>query len=63
MQVDNELRAAAFAGRNVAERWSARLKQFRPLATRYAKRAAYYQAILIIAATVLRLREDPQDTP
>jgi transposase len=51
------------SGRNVAERWSARLKQFRALATRYAKRAAYYQAILIIAATVLRLREDPQDTP
>jgi transposase len=50
-------------GRNVVERCFARLKQFRALATRYAKRAAYYRAILIITATVLWLREDPQDTP
>jgi transposase len=53
----------AYAGRNVVERCFARLKQFRALATRYAKRAAYYRAILIITATVLWLREDPQDTP
>ncbi|MBF6188561.1 transposase, partial [Nocardia farcinica] len=33
-----------------------RLKQFRGLATRYAKRAAYYQAELTIAAIVLWLR-------
>jgi hypothetical protein len=32
------------------------------MATRYAERAAYYRAILIIAAIVLWLREDPQDT-
>jgi transposase len=55
--------AEIYAGRNVVERCFARLKQFRALATRYAKRAAYYRAILIIAATVLWLREDPQDTP
>jgi transposase len=52
-----------YAGRNVVERCFARLKQFRALATRYAKRAAYYRATLVIAATVLWLREDPQDTP
>jgi transposase len=32
------------------------LKQFRDLATRYAKRAAYYQAELTIAAIILWLR-------
>jgi transposase len=52
-----------YAGRNVVERCFARLKQFRALATRYAKRAAYYRSILIIAAVVLWLREDPQDRP
>ena len=52
-----------YAGRNVVGRCFARLKQFRALATRYAKRAAYYRAILIIAALVLWLREDPQDRP
>jgi transposase len=52
-----------YAGRNVVERCFARLKQFRALATRYAKRAAYYRSLLIIAAVVLWLREDPQDRP
>ncbi|WP_346094607.1 IS5 family transposase, partial [Pseudonocardia benzenivorans] len=33
-----------YAGRNVVERCFNRLKQFRDLATRYAKRAAYYRA-------------------
>jgi transposase len=42
--------------RNVVERCFNRLKQFRDLATRYAKRAAYYQAELTIAAIVLWLR-------
>lgn len=42
--------------RNVVERCFARLKQFRDLATRYAKRAAYYQAELTIAAIILWLR-------
>jgi transposase len=55
--------AEVYAGRNVVERCFARLKQFRALATRYAKRAAYYRALLIIAATVLWLRDDPQDRP
>ena len=32
------------------------LKQFRDLATRYAKRVAYYKAELTIAAIVLWLR-------
>jgi hypothetical protein len=38
--------------RNVVERCFNRLKQFRGLATRYAKRAAYYQTELTIAAIV-----------
>ncbi len=42
--------------RNVVERAFARLKQFRDLATRYAKRAAYYVAELTLAAIVLWLR-------
>jgi transposase len=42
--------------RNVIERCFNRLNQFRDLATRYAKRAAYYQAELTIAAIVLWLR-------
>ena len=42
--------------RNVVERCFNRLKQFRDLATRYAKRAAYYQAELTIAAIILWLR-------
>jgi transposase len=42
--------------RNVVERCFNRLKQFRDLATRYAKRAAYYRSELIIAATILWLR-------
>lgn len=52
-----------YADRNVVERCFNRLKQFRDLATRYAKRAAYYRAEIIIAATILWLREHSQDTP
>ena len=54
---------AIYAGRNVVERCFARLKHFRALATRYAKRAAYFRTALVIAAIVLWLREDPQDRP
>lgn len=53
---------AVYAGRNVIGCF-ARLKQFRALATRYAKRAAYYRALLVLAAVVLWLREDPPDRP
>ena len=42
--------------RNVVERCFNRLKQFRALATRYAKRAAYYRATLLLVSTVLWLR-------
>ncbi len=42
--------------RNVVERCFNRLKQFRGLATRYAKRAAYYRATLLLVSTVLWLR-------
>ena len=52
-----------YADRNVVERCFNRLKQFRDLATRYAKRAAYYRAELTIAAIVLWLRTGLQDTP
>jgi transposase len=48
--------AHQYKQRNVVERCFNRLKQFRDLATRYAKRAAYYQAELTIAAIVLWLR-------
>ena len=51
------------ARRNIVERYFACLEQFRGLAARYAKRAAYHRAVLIIAAIVLWLREDPQDRP
>ena len=51
-----------YADRNVVERCLNRLKQFRALATRYAKRAAYYRAEITIAAIVLWLRTDLQDT-
>lgn len=47
-----------YAGRNVVERYFNRLKQFRDLATRYAKRAAYFRAEIAIAAAVLWLRTD-----
>jgi transposase len=43
--------------RNVVERCFNRLKQFRALATRYAKRAAYYRATLLLVSTVLWLRD------
>ncbi|MCP2198603.1 Transposase DDE domain-containing protein [Lentzea flava] len=42
--------------RNVVERCFNRLKQFRGLATRFAKRAAYHRAEIILACTVLHLR-------
>jgi transposase len=45
-----------YRGRNVIERCFNRLKQFRDLATRYAKRAAYYRAEILFAATMLWLR-------
>jgi transposase len=53
----------SYRHRNVVERCFNRLKQFRDLATRYAKRAAYYHAELTIAAIILWLRHDPQDRP
>jgi transposase len=48
--------AEIYRDRNVVERCFARLKQFRDLATRYAKRLAYWRAELVIAAIVLWLR-------
>jgi transposase len=42
--------------RNVVERCFNRLKQFRGLATRFAKRAAYHRAEIILACIILHLR-------
>ena len=52
-----------YRDRNVVERCFGRLKQFRALATRYAKRVAYYRSQLIIATIVLWLHHHSQDTP
>lgn len=49
---DNE----TYRDRNVIERCFARLKQFRDLATRYAKRLAYWRSELVIATIILWLR-------
>ena len=49
--------------RNVVERCFNRLKQFRGLATRYAKRVAYYRTEVVIATIALWLRHESQDTP
>ncbi|THA59710.1 hypothetical protein E6P78_28920 [Streptomyces sp. A0958] len=48
-----------YTGRNVVERCFNRLKQFRAIATR----VTYYRSEIIIAAIVLWLRADLQDTP
>lgn len=48
--------ADVYRDRNVIERCFARLKQFRDLATRYAKRLAYWRSELVIATIVLWLR-------
>jgi transposase len=48
--------------RNVVERCFSRLKQFRGLATRYAKRVAYYRAEVVIATIALWLRDSPDTT-
>jgi transposase len=47
----------------VVERCFNRLKQLRGLATRYAKRVAYYRSEIVLASIVLWLRADLQDTP
>ncbi len=48
--------ADIYRDRNVVERCFAHLKQFRDLATRYAKRLAYWRAEIVIATIVLWLR-------
>jgi transposase len=53
---------AIYKQRNVVERCFNRLKQFRGLATRYAKRAAYHRSEVVIATIALWLRDSP-DTP
>jgi transposase len=48
--------AQAYKQRNVVERCFNRLKQWRDLATRYAKRAAIYRASLVLIAALIWLR-------
>lgn len=48
---------AAYRQRNQVERFFARIKQFRRMATRYEKLARHYLAIVTLAATVIWLRE------
>ena len=53
---------AIYKRRNVVERCFGRLKQFRGLATRYAKRVAYYRSEVVIATIAIWFR-DLQDRP
>ncbi len=46
---------ATYRRRNVVERAVNRLKQYRTIATRYAKRAANYRAMVVIASILLWL--------
>jgi transposase len=48
---------AAYRQRNQVERFFARIKQFRRMATGYEKFARHYMAIVTLAATVIWLRE------
>ena len=48
--------AAVYRQRNVVERCFNRLKQWRDLATRYAKRAAIYRSSLLLISAVIWLR-------
>jgi len=48
---------AAYRQRNQVERFFARIKQFRRMATRYEKLADHYLAIVTLAATLIWLRE------
>jgi transposase len=48
---------AIYKRRNVVERCFGRLKQFRGLATRYAKRVAYYRTEVVIATIAIWLRD------
>jgi transposase len=46
---------AIYARRNVVERCTNRLKQWRGLATRYEKRAANYRAMVVLASIAIWL--------
>ncbi|GGM15117.1 hypothetical protein GCM10010102_08310 [Promicromonospora citrea] len=51
--------AEAYPGRDIVERCFYRPQQFRALATRFTKRAAYFRSVLAIATIILRLRDSP----
>jgi transposase len=46
----------AYKQRNVVERCFSRLKQWRDLATRYAKRAVIYRASLVLISAIIWLQ-------
>ncbi len=48
--------AQVYRQRNVVERCFNRLKQWRDMATRYAKRASIYRACLVLIAAIIWLR-------
>jgi len=49
--------------RTLAERCVNRLKGFRAIATRYDKTADAYQGLLLFAAIMLWINDDPSDGP
>ncbi|WP_397421392.1 IS5 family transposase [Propioniciclava sp. MC1595] len=52
-----------YKGRNVVERFFNRIKEFRAIATRYDKLARNYRAGLVLASTIICLRDQLRDTP
>lgn len=52
-----------YKGRNVVERFFNRIKEFRAIAARYDKLARNYRAGLVLASTIICLRDQLRDTP
>ncbi len=50
------LHAEHYQGRNLVERCVNRLKQYRALATRYAKRAELYRGLVVLASILIWLQ-------
>lgn len=51
-KIQHELDRHQYRHRNLVERWFARIKQFRRIATRYDKLASRYASFLALAACV-----------
>ena len=54
---------AMYRWRHLIENFFAKLKEFRAVATRYDKTADAYQGLLLFAAIMLWINDDPSDTP